>query len=346
MKNINNISIVICCYNSQNRISPVLESILDLEKPRSTNFEVVVVNNNSVDNTSEILNSYTTSFKKNGINYSITFEKKAGLIFARKNGVQNSNYPYILFVDDDNILYPNYILNTIKILNTENNIGILGGYSLGNFQSPLPPWINPGIPFKSLLNSLAITTMSNNKVGNLGDSNDFIFGAGSIYRREIFIKLNQISYDLLLTGRKGDLLLSGEDEELCYLAKFMGYKIVRSNQLKFRHVITDNRINKNYFEKLYFGFGYSSVIIDIYRTLSFKDSFKYSFIYEIYSAKIKYLIFQTLYSILKVWDNKFFKLHLLGQFQKGKIAFLNSKGELKGLVASIKSIKLVLSNDN
>ena len=104
-----------------------------------------------------------------------------------------------------------------------------------------------------MLGSLAVSTDSNSKEGDLTDKNDFLFGASSFYKKEVFTRLDEEAYDMKLTGRKEKELLSGEDQELCFLARMMGYKLYRSSNLTFRHVIPNGRITKKYFLELYRG---------------------------------------------------------------------------------------------
>ena len=58
------VSIIICCYNSSKRLPTTLNTLLNLNVPPLTNWEVIVVNNNSTDTTSELAHTEQAKFKK------------------------------------------------------------------------------------------------------------------------------------------------------------------------------------------------------------------------------------------------------------------------------------------
>lgn len=331
------VTIILCCYNSEGRVRPVLEHLAKLKKSQETGLELILVDNNSSDDTQGVARE---EWGRQGTPFilNIVFEPKSGLIHARKAGVKNAKYDYILFVDDDNLLDANYLEAGIDILKERQDIGVLGGIGTGKFESQLPKWIDPGRPFKSLLNSLAISTNSNSKTGYLLEKDDFVFGASSFYKKDIFTRLEENSYQLHLTGRKGDELLSGEDQELCFLARMMGYKLYRSDRLKFTHVIPQGRISKAYFEKLYRGFGYSSVIISLYSQYVDQQSVELDTKMEYFKSKMKYLAFKMFYALFIIFPDRFFKFNLLGHFEKGKMAFLKDNENLDDIRNSILNI--------
>ena len=334
------LSIVICCYNSESRIAYVLK-YLSLQKFKvHIDIEILVIDNNSSDNTK--LMAYNT-WERLGSPFlmKVIFEGQQGLIYARKSGIRNSIYENILFVDDDNLLKSNYVCDGYELLIENPEIGILGGIGIGEFSEQIPTWINPGWPFKSLLSSLAVSVQSRIKIGYLSNPSDYIFGAASFYRKKIFSTLEDMNYDIHLTGRKGNMLISGEDQELCYLAKMMGLNLYRSDKIEFFHKIPTERLTKVYFEKLYFGFGYSSIIIDKYISVLSEKSFNLNRL--TITTKFKKIILSIFDNLLTKSSNKFFKLKLLKEFEQGRIEFLNSSIKLQDTLNSIDIINKKLT---
>lgn len=104
-------SIIIPAYNCENYISKCLESIFNQSYK---NFEVIVVDDCSTDKTFEILKKYT-----NIKLLSTPVNSRQGT--ARNIGLDVCTGDYILFVDSDDSLYDNTVLNKIaNLINTQN----------------------------------------------------------------------------------------------------------------------------------------------------------------------------------------------------------------------------------
>lgn len=340
--NYNSISIIICAYNSEQRIGEALVHLAQQEAIDKFDIELLVIDNNSTDNTQK---AAKTKWEEIGAPFKmkIIFESKQGIIHARKTGVNHALYPLILFVDDDNHLDPTYITKGLDILNEHSTIGILGGFGIGQYKQPPPDWLNPGFPFKSLSNSLAITSNSTNNTGILKGKNEFIFGASSFYKKAIFDTLKNLSYALKLTGRSGDVLLSGEDQELCYIAKMMGYDLYRSDKISFKHAIPHTRLTYAYFKKLFYGFGFSSLVLNIYSTIHHKNEYKFNRSLLMFKSQVKIFFFNISYAFFKLHKKKFFKLSLLSSFEDGSQDFLKKTTNIDEITNSITALKKQLN---
>jgi glycogen synthase len=112
-----NFSIVINTYNRAHTIRNTLES---LEYLRNRNFEVVVVNGPSTDDTELILDEY-----KERIKYLKCDE--ANLSKSRNIGINASSGDIVCFIDDDAIPEPSW-LDNIEAGYTDENIGAVGGF--------------------------------------------------------------------------------------------------------------------------------------------------------------------------------------------------------------------------
>src|SRR6188768_949594 len=99
------ISIVVCCYNSSERLGRTLDFIFkqSFDHP----WELIIIDNASSDNTFLVAENYKKS-KPANIPFVIAKELRPGLKNAREKGFALSSYDYILFVDDDNWLSENY----------------------------------------------------------------------------------------------------------------------------------------------------------------------------------------------------------------------------------------------
>ena len=95
-------SIVIPAYNAHKFIVPVLECI---KKQTYPNYEVIVIENGSQDDTYELL----AAFKKNHDEMRLQIIKvpeNVGISGARNLGTQAANYEYVSYIDVDDFWYP------------------------------------------------------------------------------------------------------------------------------------------------------------------------------------------------------------------------------------------------
>lgn len=90
------VSIVLCTWNNCERLSVTLDTIASLKIPPSVVWELVIVNNNSTDNTPAIISSFSDKLP---INYIL--EPKQGLSHARNAGLMAATGKLLIFTDDD-----------------------------------------------------------------------------------------------------------------------------------------------------------------------------------------------------------------------------------------------------
>jgi len=78
----------------------------------------------------------------------------------------------------------------------------------------------------------------------------------------------------LLSGRKGNILASGDDSEICKWVLIMGYKLWYLESLNFKHYITKKRLTDTYLVKLLEGHKQSQPILNLYNWFYYSGIFK------------------------------------------------------------------------
>lgn len=96
------ISVVIPAYNEEKTIGACLDALV--RQKTEKNFEVIVVDNNSTDNTVQVVKSY---YKK--LLVKVVLEKKKGRSPARRAGFAEAKGQIILSTDADTIVPPTWI---------------------------------------------------------------------------------------------------------------------------------------------------------------------------------------------------------------------------------------------
>lgn len=293
------ISIVICTYNGAERIEKVLSCFNNQVNCEEIEWEIVVVDNNSSDNTYETVQKLSSEF---GDRLKLVQETKQGLIHARIKGYQSSKYNVISYIDDDNYVANNWISNVYHVMNMNENIGASGGYNELYVDKgvDLPSW------FEEFQNAYAIGGQSELSEAYV----EHLWGSGLSIRRTILDILFTDSYSLLLNGRTGEGLSSGEDSEIVYAVKILNWKLFYTENLKLQHHINHNRFSFVYLEKLYKAFGASQVDIVPYmyymkNNFSLHNSFKYSPIWQVvYMINSMKVIYYSLIYTLNIFNEK------------------------------------------
>lgn len=142
------VSVILPAYNASNYIREAIESILN---QTYNNFELIIINDGSTDNTLRIINTYDDSRIK-----LINNERNKGLIYSLNRGIDVSRGEFIARMDADDISHPFRFAKQIKVMNQNSDIVVCGTYinyfgaSKGRFSRCHPNQHNEDIK-KSLL---------------------------------------------------------------------------------------------------------------------------------------------------------------------------------------------------
>lgn len=226
------VSVILCCFNSVHRLPTTLDFLTNQITNSSLKWEVILIDNNSTDNTSNYASHYFESLISI-MSYRILNENRIGLAYARERGVAEASYDYLIFCDDDNWLCNTYVQEVYNYFEKlPKNVGVIGGIGEAVFE-------------KKSLNGKGIYA------GATGTQSDFegeilevkgVYGAGMAIKREIFYKINRLSLIFLLSDRVGKKMSCGGDTEICMLSIILGYKIHYYSSLKFYHFMPNYRL--------------------------------------------------------------------------------------------------------
>lgn len=279
------ISIVICCYNSAQRLPPTLAHLADQKVADNFSWEVIVVDNASTDNTQEVAKASWDT--KNDIPMRVVYEPQPGLSYARHRGFSEAKYELICFVDDDNWICPEWLQIVWEIMSEHQNVGACGGCCKPVSDVALPSWF----PDYEDVYAVGKQTLED---GDVTDSRGFLWGAGLTVRKQAWQELIEQGFQSLLTDRKGASLSSGGDYEFCLALRLAGWRLWYDSRLEFCHYIPAPRLQWNYVRKVKRAFGAGSVGLDPYISASqnsskFKQLLDQSWLYRVTIALLKLL---------------------------------------------------------
>ena len=191
-------------------------------------------------------------------------EEELGLTPARLRGIKESTGGILVFVDDDNLLNPDYLANAARIGLDHPHIGVWGGELEGEFEGGLPQWLEPHV------DCLAVRTLQRDTWSNLyGWSQALPAGAGMCIRRSVAEYYGKLCTEHPMRrelGRRGALSAGcGEDVDMAYCAIDMGLGVGRFKCLQLLHLIPHRRINPKYVLDVTQGARYTAVILDSFR---------------------------------------------------------------------------------
>ncbi|AGC77414.1 glycosyl transferase family 2 [Nonlabens dokdonensis] len=117
------ISIIVPCYKQAHYLDTSLKSVLDQSYD---SWECVIVNDGSPDHTEAVAHKW--SEKDARFNY--LKKENGGLSSARNAGIAVAKGVFILPLDADDVLHPNYLKETISVFDTNKKVAIVGCYSI------------------------------------------------------------------------------------------------------------------------------------------------------------------------------------------------------------------------
>ncbi len=295
------VSVIICTYNREKFLKSALDSYKNQTLP-SGDFEIIVVDNNSTDNTKTIMENFIEENPTLNVRY--VFEENQGLSFARNRGIKEAAHEIIVFVDDDAEAENNFLENVKSHFETDENLIAAGGKVEPVFESGKEPqWLSP------FLWGLVTKIDYGNKAKPF-PKNKYPVGCNMEFRKDVFNKFGMFDTQL---GRKGRVGLASEEKDIFERLKAAGAKIMYFPDISIRHHIDNYRLEKSYIIKLCYGIGISEKI----RTS------KKSFI--LYIFKLIEFIFKFIASLVIAAG-----YILKGEFEKAKYVVLFRYHILKG----------------
>ena len=207
-----------------------------------------------VDNASSP--AITTEVLADGIptNLRILREPVAGLTHARARGFTEARGGIAVLVDDDNVLAPDYLAQVLALFSGHPSVGVLGGKSHPEFETPPAAWT---AEFHGLL---ALRDLGDQPLISTGlrppgaSRNEYpVFapiGAGMAIRRAAWEAWLRSPTRHQLSDRRGGELTSGGDNDIVFCAMKAGWEAGYFPALSLAHLIPPGRTTPGYLARL------------------------------------------------------------------------------------------------
>jgi glycosyltransferase involved in cell wall biosynthesis len=240
-------TVLICSYNRSTLLAETLDSLALTAAPDLA-WEVIVVDNNSTDDTRTIVTERIPTFP---VRLKYVFEARQGKSNALNVGIAASDATVIVFTDDDVRVGPGWLAAACEPLLADGQYDYTGGPVFPIWESPRPSWLagEPG----DLWGTLAILDYG---------SAPFCFeerqripvGANMAVRRELINRIGGFAPDLDRTGRS--LLGQGQAEFFCR-SRAVGARGLYVPGMPLEHHVPSSRLTLDYFRRWWYWKGIS-----------------------------------------------------------------------------------------
>ena len=246
------VSAIICTHNRSAYLNKAIQSLADQTLPREQ-YEVIVVDNGSTDDTKAIVESL-----EHFGNLRYIYEPILGLSQARNTGWQNARGEYIAFLDDDAIACPEWLERVVEAFENVNpRPGSVGGKVIPIWEVERPAWLS-----KQMELFLSIVDWADKPI-LLTEDYQFLAGVNFACPCEILKAFGGFSTTL---GRKGSKLLSGEEILLRDYLTEQNLENYYDPEIYVQHHIPAERLVKRWFYRRYFWHGVSNEILQYIET--------------------------------------------------------------------------------
>lgn len=244
------VSIVICTYNRCQSLRRVLDDLKNIKVPMGTSYEVIVVDNNSTDETKAVVDAVR---QEGPGQFTYVFEPRQGKSFALNTAISMAKGEVIAFTDDDVSLDMNWLVKIRHAFEAYGCAGI-GGRILAVWKSETPRWFAAEGPYK-LGGAIVELDLGEEPC----DLDRPAYGANMAFRRHVFEKYGLFREDL---GPNPYNLIRNEDSEFCRRLISGGEKFIYAPQVVVYHPVEKERTRKEYFEAWQFNYGRALIRIN------------------------------------------------------------------------------------
>ena len=237
-------SVIICTHNPREDYFRRVLKALDEQTLAKDQWELLVIDNASAK---ALIGSYDLNWHPNGRHIR---EEELGLTPARLRGIREACTDLLVFVDDDNVLAPDYLDQALKIANEKPWVGAFGGNIEPEFECEPEPGLG------KLVDWVGVIRVKQEKwaLGTASITWQYCpIGAGMVIRRFLALRYAEISESDPIRkklDRKGATLLCHGDTDMALCACDLGMAVGRFPYLQLIHLIPARRTKEKYIFRL------------------------------------------------------------------------------------------------
>ena len=240
-------TLAICTRNRAERLKEALSSVAKLSLNGISEFELLVIDNGSNDETARVVEEASSNMK---FPFKCVVEKEVGLSRARNRAIREARGEVIIFVDDDEELPEAFIIEYAKAYSRWPQALCIGAKVELKWSQPRPHWLTD-----NLLWVLGKTVCKDDE--RRYRAPEFCFGGGNFsFRREVFERVGVFNPEL---GYRGRSLYGNEDIEMLKRIDGIGGVIVYSPEPRLFHLIETDKLSRRFVLKRHYHQGISAI---------------------------------------------------------------------------------------
>lgn len=257
------ISAIICTYNRAAYLQKAIQSLVDQTLPKEQ-YEIIVVDNGSTDNTKAIIEGF-----EHFDNLRYIYEPIIGLSKARNTGWQNAQGEYVAYMDDDAIACPEWLERIVAAFDTvQPQPASVGGKVTPIWEAERPAWLP-----KQREDALALVDWGDNPKF-LTEEHEHHVGCNIAYPLQILQGCGGFSTSL---GRKGTNLLSNDENIVRSYVRQHNLGTYYDPEISVQHCIPAERLTKRWFYRRAFWQGVSNEILQYVESGQGQSDWRYLF---------------------------------------------------------------------
>jgi len=227
------ISIAICTYNNAKKLAVALESLRHLLCPAELSYEILVIDNNSRDETKDVVQRYQ---ELGGPVLRYVFEPAQGLSHARNRALQEAQGEIVAYLDDDVHVDPGW-LTAVAGAFAAHAAAIVGGKSYLIYPGPRPWWLSEESEF--LLSKMDYGDQV------LLDTDKELYGLNFSVRKDLALQAG--GFDPAFGRLGSSSLRSGEEADLMQRVRARGGRAVYEPRAVVGHIVSEERLRIRWF---------------------------------------------------------------------------------------------------
>ncbi|MGB3691129.1 MAG: hormogonium polysaccharide biosynthesis glycosyltransferase HpsE [Spirulinaceae cyanobacterium] len=243
-------TVAIRACNGEKYLPLILDKLKEQVNIENIDWEIVIVDNNSTDNTAKIIKKYQSDWPK-PYPLKYYFEAEQSAFLARKRAIKEARGDLIGFLDDDNIPASNWVEEAYSFGQSHPQVAAYGSQIHGEYEVEPPPnfeRIAGFIPIIERPKAICFNHYLYGKKGLLPP------GAGLVIRKKVW--LENVPEKLHFQGPVGKSLgAKGEDIEALIHIKKAGKEIWYNPKMAIFHQIPKTRFDREYLRRFFRGIG-------------------------------------------------------------------------------------------
>lgn len=237
------LDLIIPTYNRARLLDECLKSVFRASRPANLNLTVIVVDNNSKDNTKIVAES---CLRQSEVRFRYMFVAHPGKSAALNEALRQTDGEFVGLIDDDEQLDPSWFEVACREFSSDSTTEYIGGPYHPNWEIEAPGWLPDGLP-----GVLGIVLRQERAVFS-PQFNGMLMGGNVVIRRSTLQKVLPFPVEL---GKIGEKIRSGMDEIIYHRLLKIGARGIVVPDLIIYHWIPASRLTKRYYRKWAVGRG-------------------------------------------------------------------------------------------